>query len=116
MSERAGPDAGMAGCTGKKKRREEQRTALVSRGEEIRPSVRGERRRNLHRRWAAAKKNITQSGTVAGERMRTTETQENLAPAERIGRSGWEIFLKQSARWELQLAGEQNTEEDTVRR
>jgi hypothetical protein len=48
--------------------------------------------------------------------MRTTETQENLAPAERIGRSGWEIFLKQSARWELQLAGEQNTEEDTVRR
>jgi hypothetical protein len=44
------PDAGMAGCTGKKKRREEQRTALVSRGEEIRPSVRGERRRNLHRR------------------------------------------------------------------
>jgi hypothetical protein len=32
MSERAGPDAGMAGCTGKKKRREEQRTTLVSRG------------------------------------------------------------------------------------
>jgi|UniRef100_A0A804R783 hypothetical protein len=50
MSERAGPDTGMAGCTGKKKRREEQRTALVSRGEEIRPSVRGERWRNLHRR------------------------------------------------------------------
>jgi hypothetical protein len=65
---------------------------------------------------SGGQKNITQSGTVAGERMRTTETQENLAPAERIGMSGWEIFLKQSARWELQLAGEQNTEEDTVRR
>lgn len=43
--------------------------------------------------------------------MRTTETQENLALAEQIGMSGWEFFLKQSAHWELQLAGEQNTEE-----